>query len=74
VRLPADYDLRHLDLDLDDLQEAPALAIDGPRGVGKTYTAARRANTILRLDQPEVRRISALDGIYPCSAGSLSHW
>ena len=28
-----------------------AIAIEGPKGVGKTETAARRAKTVLRLDE-----------------------
>ena len=38
-----------LDLLLDEL---PAIAIEGPRGVGKTETATRRAASILHLDEP----------------------
>jgi uncharacterized protein len=66
------YTIRVLDRELDELLEAlPALAIEGPKGVGKTETASRRAATIHRLDDPnrlslaeaEPRRL--LDGEAP---------
>jgi predicted AAA+ superfamily ATPase len=45
------YTTRVLDHELDELLKAlPALAIEGPKGVGKTETASRRAATIHRLD------------------------
>jgi predicted AAA+ superfamily ATPase len=38
---------RVLDAELDQLlPELPALALEGPRGVGKTATARRRAVTV----------------------------
>jgi uncharacterized protein len=44
---------RVLDSPLSDLLQAlPAIAIEGPRAVGKTETATRRAATILALDDP----------------------
>lgn len=47
------YRQRILDNELDQLLGSlPALAIEGPRGVGKTETASRRAATIHRLDDP----------------------
>jgi hypothetical protein len=47
------YTLRVLDQELDEiLGSLPALAIEGPKGVGKTETASRRAATIHRLDDP----------------------
>ena len=47
------YTTRVLDHELDEFLEAlPALAIEGPKGVGKTETASRRAATIHRLDDP----------------------
>lgn len=47
------YTTRVLDRELDEFLEAlPALAIEGPKGVGKTETASRRAATIYRLDDP----------------------
>lgn len=44
---------RIVDAELDELTEAPALSIEGPRGVGKTETALRRARTVHRLDDPD---------------------
>lgn len=47
------YTDRVLDQELDEiLGSLPALAIEGPKGVGKTETASRRAATIHRLDDP----------------------
>jgi len=47
------YTIRVLDRELDEiLGSLPALAIEGPKGVGKTETASRRAATIHRLDDP----------------------
>ena len=47
------YSPRIVDIELDELAEAPAVSIEGPRGVGKTETALRRANTVHRLDDPD---------------------
>lgn len=53
---------RTLDAELDELLSiAPAIAIDGPKGVGKTVTARRRAATTWTLDNPDQRRIAAAD-------------
>ncbi|MEX2447695.1 MAG: DUF4143 domain-containing protein [Solirubrobacterales bacterium] len=55
------YTLRVLDQELDEiLGSLPALAIEGPKGVGKTATASRRAATIHRLDDPA--RLSVAEG------------
>ena len=44
---------RIVDQELDELcPSAPAISIEGPRGVGKTQTALRRAATVHRLDSP----------------------
>ena len=43
----ADEELRYL------LGELPAISIEGPRAVGKTWTASRLANTAYALDDPE---------------------
>ncbi|MXZ86567.1 MAG: ATP-binding protein [Acidimicrobiia bacterium] len=43
----ADQELRDL------LGELPAISIEGPRAVGKTWTASRLANTVWALDDPE---------------------
>lgn len=51
---------RVVDLELDELFEGlPAISIIGPRAVGKTVTASRRARTIYRLDDPGQREILA---------------
>ena len=46
------YIPRIVDAELDELAEAPAISIDGARGVGKTETALRRSQTVHRLDDP----------------------
>lgn len=50
---------RIIEEELDELlAELPAIAMQGARGVGKTSTAARRAMTIRRLDDPSQRDIT----------------
>lgn len=45
---------RVADQELHDLlSELPAVSIEGPRAVGKTWTASRMANTVFALDDPE---------------------
>lgn len=47
------YSSRVIDLTLDALfPELPAIAIEGPKGVGKTATAEQRASQVFRLDEP----------------------
>ncbi len=47
----AGYIERVVDSELDELlEELPAVALEGPRAVGKTETALRRAQTVFRLD------------------------
>ena len=47
------YLRRIVDLELDELLPGlPAIALEGPKGVGKTITAMRRARTVHRLDDP----------------------
>lgn len=54
----APYQPRIIDTELDALMaDLPALAIEGPKGVGKTATAARRARTTYRLDLPASRQL-----------------
>lgn len=49
------YRRRVVDDELDELLTSlPAVALDGPKGVGKTATASRRADTVLALDDPDV--------------------
>ncbi|MDO5668593.1 MAG: DUF4143 domain-containing protein [Corynebacterium sp.] len=53
---------RTLDRELNELlPSVSALAIDGPKGVGKTETAARRASTIWALDDPAQRDLATAD-------------
>ena len=47
-----EYLSRTVDTELDALAAAPAVSIEGARGVGKTATAMRRARTVHRLDDP----------------------
>ncbi|MEI6624542.1 MAG: AAA family ATPase, partial [Actinomycetes bacterium] len=44
------YTDRIVDAELDELLGLPAIALEGPKGVGKTSTAQRRARTVLRMD------------------------
>ncbi|AXE39392.1 ATP-binding protein [Acidipropionibacterium virtanenii] len=57
-----EYLQRTVDHELDELLPlAPAIAIDGPKGVGKTDTARRRARTIWYLDDPAQREVGRAD-------------
>ena len=52
------YSRRVIDDELDDLMSGiAALAIEGPRAVGKTRTAIERAGTVHRLDEPGPRAV-----------------
>ena len=54
----ARYVLRIVDQELDELLLGlAAIAIEGPKAVGKTETAERRAQTVFRLDDPGTREI-----------------
>ncbi|MCC6434537.1 MAG: hypothetical protein IT196_05860 [Acidimicrobiales bacterium] len=65
--MPA-YDRRIVDDDLDELSpELPAIALEGPKAVGKTATALQRCHTAYRLDDPAEREIVA-GGTMPSSA------
>jgi uncharacterized protein len=56
------YVTRIVDRLLDDLVTSfPAISLVGPRAAGKTTTAVRRAETVLRLDRPDVRTAVAAD-------------
>ncbi|HEX9484154.1 MAG TPA: DUF4143 domain-containing protein [Gemmatimonadaceae bacterium] len=56
------YTPRVVDAELDALlRELPVVAIEGPKGAGKTATAQRRAATVFRLDDPTQREIAAAD-------------
>ncbi len=74
-----EYLVRTLDRELDALlADAPAVAIDGPKGVGKTDTAARRAGQAWFLDDPAQRELLradfALDAIAPQGTVLLDEW
>lgn len=61
-RLGEAYLPRIVDAELDELlAELSAVAIEGPRGVGKTATALQRARTVFRLDDPAQAAIVAAD-------------
>lgn len=54
------YIPRYIDQHIDDmLTELGAIAIDGPKGVGKTETATRHSDVVLRLDVPSTRQLLA---------------
>jgi predicted AAA+ superfamily ATPase len=56
------YRQRTLDNELNDLfGQVPAIAIDGPRAVGKTTTGAAHVSAVLRLDIEAVREVIAAD-------------
>ncbi len=52
------YIARIIDDELDELiSHLPAISVEGPRAVGKTETALRRANTVHRLDDARQQEI-----------------
>jgi hypothetical protein len=56
------YLRRVVDDELDELLPAlPAVALEGPKGVGKTATATRRAATVHQLDDPAQEAIARAD-------------
>jgi hypothetical protein len=56
------YEPRIVDEELDELLAGlPAVALEGPKGVGKTATALRRAATVHRLDDDREQSIAAAD-------------
>jgi len=56
------YFQRILDSEIFSLfRNVPAIALEGPKGVGKTESAARLAATVHRLDVPEVKAVVAAD-------------
>lgn len=58
----AGYLPRIVDDELDELIGGlPAMSIEGPKGVGKTATAQRRASATIALDEPEARELLAAD-------------
>ena len=62
ISAPAVYQRRVLDDELDELMKGlPAIAVEGAKAVGKTATAAQRAQTAFALDDPDQRAIAAAD-------------
>jgi len=62
LREPSSYQPRLVDTRLAQLlREFPAIALSGPRAVGKTTTALRHANDIARLDVPAQAAAFRLD-------------
>lgn len=59
---PMEYLHRTVDQELDELlPHASAIALDGPKGVGKTDTAKRRASSTWFLDDPAQRAVMEAD-------------
>lgn len=58
----SEYLPRVVDAELDELAGGlPAISVEGPKGVGKTATAQRRARTTFALDDPAARELLAAD-------------
>ena len=58
----APYQRRVVDDELDEvLPGLPAIALEGPKGVGKTRTALQRAHTVHRLDDPAELSVARAD-------------
>lgn len=56
------YQLRTVDQELDELLDGlPAISLEGPKGVGKTATAQRRAATTFAMDDATQRELLAAD-------------
>ena len=56
------YRERVVDAVLDEyLQGLSAVAIEGPKAVGKTATASRKAATVFEFDRPQVRELAEAD-------------
>src|SRR5437764_14289706 len=57
-----DYRRRVIDNELDELLPGVgAIAIEGARAIGKTFTAERRAQTKFKLDRAAIRDLIAAD-------------
>jgi predicted AAA+ superfamily ATPase len=56
------YQLRTVDQELDELLGGlPAISLEGPKGVGKTATAQRRAATVFAMDDATQRELLTAD-------------
>ena len=59
---PSTYTSRVVDDEIDALiGHLPALAFEGAKAVGKTFTASRRARTVWQLDDPAILQIAVAD-------------
>lgn len=64
-----EYLPRVIDAELDELLAyLPAISVTGPKGVGKTATARRRANTIFELDDAVQRELFSADRAWQSTA------
>lgn len=72
------YEARVLDGELDELLAGvAAIAVEGPKSVGKTATASRRATTAFYLDRPEDRDLVSAGGLLDGAGGGtvlLDEW
>lgn len=60
--MEAPYSTRVIDAELDELMDGlAAIALQGPKAVGKTATALRRASTVHELDEDEQRAVAGAD-------------
>jgi predicted AAA+ superfamily ATPase len=56
------YTHRVVDSELDELLTSlPAIALEGPKGVGKTETARRRARSVIEMDDPAQQALAEAD-------------
>ena len=56
------YLTRYIDYELDELiEDLSGIAIDGPKGGGKTATASLRSDVVLTLDDVAVRQVVEAD-------------
>lgn len=73
-----EYAPRTVDHELDELMSgAAAIAVDGPKGVGKTATASRRADAAWYLDDPAQRELARADfamATLPAGTVLLDEW
>ena len=62
MSVPISYRRRIVDDELDELMPGlAALALEGPKAVGKTETASQRASTVYRLDEPGQLDVAGAD-------------
>lgn len=76
LRAPS-YQRRVVDDELDELLTgAAAIALEGPKGVGKSATAAERVDTEFRIELPEVRTLLDADPTQVLTSGRvlLDEW